>query len=131
MTKIILRVALLAVVGFILLLFLWPDLRSSASQTITRLTVSAEPVSVPTTPGGAKDEKMDLEIVTLLGFDAIPAILDPEFVSVEEADEWMGPDELVLGLSINGDSRAYSVPMLSSHEIVNDTVGGRKLAVTW
>ena len=54
MTKIILRVALLAVVGFILLLFLWPDLRSSASQTITRLTVSAEPVSVPTTPGGAK-----------------------------------------------------------------------------
>ena len=131
MTKIILRVALLAVVGFILLLFLWPDLRSSASQTITRLTVSAEPVSVPTTPGGAKDEKMDLEIVTLLGFDAIPAILDPEFVSVEEADEWMGPDELVLGLSINGDSRAYSVPMLSSHEIVNDSVGGRKLAVTW
>ena len=131
MTKIILRVALLAVVGFILLLFLWPDLRSSATQTITRLTVSAEPVSVPTTPGGAKDEKMDLEIVTLLGFDAIPAILDPEFVSVEEADEWMGPDELVLGLSINGDSRAYSVPMLSSHEIVNDTVGGRKLAVTW
>ena len=131
MTKIILRVSLLAVVGFILLLFLWPDLRSSASQTITRLTVSAEPVSVPTTPGGAKDEKMDLEIVTLLGFDAIPAILDPEFVSVEEADEWMGPDELVLGLSINGDSRAYSVPMLSSHEIVNDTVGGRKLAVTW
>ena len=131
MTNIILRVSLLAVVGFILLLFLWPDLRSSASQTITRLTVSAEPVSVPTTPGGAKDEKMDLEIVTLLGFDAIPAILDPEFVSVEEADEWMGPDELVLGLSINGDSRAYSVPMLSSHEIVNDTVGGRKLAVTW
>ena len=131
MTKIILRVSLLAVVGFILLLFLWPDLRSSATQTITRLTVSAEPVSVPTTPGGAKDEEMDLEIVTLLGFDAIPAILDPEFVSVEEADEWMGPDELVLGLSINGDSRAYSVPMLSSHEIVNDTVGGRKLAVTW
>ena len=131
MTKIILRVSLLAVVGFILLLFLWPDLRSSASQTITRLTVSIEPVSVPTTPGGAKDEKMDLEIVTLLGFDAIPAILDPEFVSVEEADEWMGPDELVLGLSINGDSRAYSVPMLSSHEIVNDSVGGRKLAVTW
>ena len=43
----------------------------------------------------------------------------------------MDSDELVLGLSINGDSRAYSVPMLSSHEIVNDTVGGRKIAVTW
>ena len=131
MTKIIIRVAMLALVGLILLLFLWPDLRSSATQTITRLTAGSEPVSVPTTPDGADDEEMDLEIVTLLGFDAIPAILDPEFVSVDDADEWMDPDELVLGLSINGDSRAYSVPMLSSHEIVNDTVGGRKIAVTW
>ena len=132
MTKIILRVALLAVVGFILLLFLWSDLRSSVSQTITRLIVSSEEVSVAVDPGGdAKDEEMDLEIVTLLGFDAIPAILDPQFVSVDEADDWMDSDELVLGLSINGDSRAYSVPMLSSHEIVNDTVGGRKVAVTW
>ena len=132
MTKIILRVALLGVVGFILLLFLWSDLRSSVSQTITRLVVSSEDVSVSVAPEGeGKVEEMDLEIVTLLGFDAIPAILDPEFVSVKEADEWMDSDELVLGLSINGDSRAYSVPMLSSHEIVNDTVGGRKLAVTW
>ena len=132
MAKLILRMALLAVVGSILLLFLWSDLRSSVSQTITRLIVSSEDVSVPVDPGGdAKDEEIDLEIVTLLGFDAIPAILDPEFVSVDEADEWMDSDELVLGLSINGDSRAYSVPMLSSHEIVNDTVGGRKVAVTW
>ena len=132
MTKIILRVTLMAVVGFILLLFLWSDLRSSVSQTITRLVVSSEDVSVSVAPEGeGKVEEMDLEIVTLLGFDAIPAILDPEFVSVKEADEWMDSDELVLGLSINGDSRAYSVPMLSSHEIVNDTVGGRKIAVTW
>ena len=132
MTKIILRGTLLAVVGVILLLFLWSNLRDSASQTITRLVASSEDVSVPTSPGGdAKDEEIDLEIVTLLGYDAIPAILDPEFVPVDEADEWMKSDELVLGLSINGDSRAYSVPMLSSHEIVNDTVGGRKIAVTW
>ena len=96
------------------------------------MIVSSEDVSVSVAPEGeSKGEEMDLEIVTLLGFDAIPAILDPEFVSVNEADEWMDPEELVLGLSINGDSRAYSVPMLSSHEIVNDTVGGRKIAVTW
>ena len=132
MVKLILRVALLSVVAFILLLFLWADLRSSVSQAVTRLIVSSEDVSVSVAPEGeSKGEEMDLEIVTLLGFDAIPAILDPEFVSVNEADEWMDPEELVLGLSINGDSRAYSVPMLSSHEIVNDTVGGRKIAVTW
>ena len=73
----------------------------------------------------------DLEIVTLLGFDAIPAILEPEFVDAARADEWLDDDDLVIGVSINGDSRAYSVPMLSAHEIVNDVVGGAPIAVTW
>jgi hypothetical protein len=73
----------------------------------------------------------NLKLITLLGFDAIPAILDPEFVDVGVADTEMTPDELVLGLSINGESKAYSIPMLSSHEIVNDVVGGVPLAVTW
>ena len=73
----------------------------------------------------------DYEIITLLGFDAIPAILAPEFVAPSEARQWMSPDERVIGLSVNGDHRAYSVPMLSRHEIVNDTVGGEPVAITW
>lgn len=73
----------------------------------------------------------DYEIITLLGFDAIPAILAPEFVDPSEARQWMAPDERVIGLSVNGDHRAYSVPMLSRHEIVNDTVGGEPVAITW
>jgi len=71
------------------------------------------------------------DIVTVLGYDAIPAILDPEFAGVVEAEEWMAPSEQVIGLSINGDHRAYSIPHLSRHEIVNDTVGGKPVAVTW
>ena len=71
------------------------------------------------------------DIITVLGYDAIPAILEPKIVSIEEADEWMAPSEQVIGLSINGDHRAYSIPMLSRHEIVNDTVGGKPVAVTW
>ena len=77
---------------------------------------------------GAYDE---YEIVTLLPQDAIPAIDNPEFLSVAEADGSYLPDELVIGVEFNGDARAYSVPLLSSHEIVNDTVGGEKIAVTW
>ena len=73
----------------------------------------------------------DLDIVTLLRKDAIPAILEPEFLTVAEADEQMQDDELVIGVSIDGDSRAYSVNMLSRHEIANDVVGGKSLAVTW
>ena len=69
--------------------------------------------------------------MTLLGFDAIRAILEPEFVDAAQADEWLDDDVPVIGVSINGDSRAYTVPMLSVHEIVNDVVGGVPVAVTW
>lgn len=71
------------------------------------------------------------QIVTLLPRDAIPAIDYPEFYSATEANDYYDPDELIIGVVFNGDARAYSVPFLSNHEIVNDTVGGVKIAVTW
>ena len=70
-------------------------------------------------------------MTTRLGKDAIPAIVAPEFLGAGEAQLQYSPDEQVLGLSINGDNRAYSMPMLSRHEIVNDEVGGVPVAVTW
>jgi len=73
----------------------------------------------------------DLEIITLLPPDAIPAIDDPKFLSANEADEEYAPEELILGVEYNGDARAYSISHLSRHEIVNDTVGGVKISVTW
>lgn len=73
----------------------------------------------------------ELTIVTLLPRDGIPAIDDPEFLDATQADEEYAPEELVIGVDFNGDARAYSIPLLSSHEIVNDTVGGEKIAVTW
>lgn len=72
-----------------------------------------------------------LRIITLLPKDGIPAIFDPSFVSAAEGAEQLRDDDLVIGVSINGDHRAYGVAFLSSHEIVNDTVGGRPIAVTW
>ena len=73
----------------------------------------------------------DYEIITLLPQDAIPAVDNPTFLSAAEADEEYEPDELVIGVAFDGEARAYSVPFLSSHEIVNDTISGRKIAVTW
>ena len=73
----------------------------------------------------------DLEIVDILPMDAIPAIDRPEFWTVDEADRRYQPEELVLGVAFDGEARAYSVPFLSRHEIVNDSVGGRAITVTW
>ena len=71
------------------------------------------------------------DIITVLPKDRIPSIDFPFFVPADEAGAMMTDDELVIGVSIDGDHRAYSVPHLSRHEIVNDVVGGRPIAVTW
>ena len=70
-------------------------------------------------------------IVTVLGKDQIPAILDPNMAPAQEADEFLRDTTPVLALSLNGDHRAYPIGTLSSHEIVNDVVGGIPVAVTW
>jgi hypothetical protein len=71
------------------------------------------------------------QIVTLLPKDAIRSIDQPRFYDVQEANEEYADDEQVLGVEFDGEARAYSVGLLSNHEIVNDLVGGRPIAVTW
>ena len=71
----------------------------------------------------------DDQIRTVLPYDAIPAILTPQFVPASKAR--IGDDSPVIGVSFNGDSRAYSIYLLNGHEIVNDEVGGVKIATTW
>jgi hypothetical protein len=62
--------------------------------------------------------------------DCIPSIDDPQYLPVDEATE-VADDELVVTLSYNGEYRAYPSRILDHHEIVNDTVAGDPLAVTW
>jgi hypothetical protein len=73
----------------------------------------------------------EYEIVTLLPKDAIRSIDQPRFYSVVEANAEYADDEQVLGVTFDGEARAYSVGLLSNHEIVNDHVGGHPIAVTW
>lgn len=79
----------------------------------------------------AKYEELTAEMRTLLPPDAIPSIDNPTFHTSEEANEYYDPDELIIGVVFEGEARAYSIPHLSSHEIVNDEVSGVKIAVTW
>ena len=78
-----------------------------------------------------EEEESEYEIHYVIARDQIPAILDPQFLDAGEAIEAYNEHEQVLGLSIDGDHRAYPVPYLSQHEIVNDVVGGQPVAVTW
>ena len=62
--------------------------------------------------------------------DGIPAIDHPPFVSVAEA-RGLAPHEPVISVAIGGEARAYPLRVMIWHEIVNDTVGGMPIAVTW
>ncbi|MCB9395960.1 MAG: DUF3179 domain-containing protein [Acidimicrobiaceae bacterium] len=62
--------------------------------------------------------------------DGIPPIDEPVFVAAADAD-FLADDEPVLAIEIDGDARAYPVQVMIWHEIVNDTVGGVPVAVTY
>lgn len=64
------------------------------------------------------------------GKDGIPAIDNPQFTKVAQAKN-ISDEEPVIGLIIDGDARAYPLRVLMWHEIVNDTVGGVPVAVTY
>jgi hypothetical protein len=62
--------------------------------------------------------------------DGIPSIDDPQFIPAGE-ETGLAASEAVIGFALNGDARAYPVRILTWHEIVNDTVGGVPVAVTY
>lgn len=62
--------------------------------------------------------------------DCIPSIDSPKYVPASEAHH-VAEDDRVIAISVNGDKRAYPARIMDRHEIVNDTIGGKPVAVTW
>ncbi len=61
--------------------------------------------------------------------DCIPSIDAPKYISAQEAE--LADDDIVVTLSYQGEYRAYPTRILDHHEIVNDTIAGTPLAITW
>ncbi len=55
----------------------------------------------------------------------------PILVNQEEAAAWIDAREPVIAVTVNGESRAYPLQVLTWHEIANDTVAGIPVAVTF
>jgi hypothetical protein len=62
-----------------------------------------------------------------------PPIVDAPFIRADEVVDQVRPEELVLGIVLGGESRAYPINMLvgPEREIINDRLGGRAIAATW
>lgn len=76
--------------------------------------------------------KIRLEEITWGGVkvDGIPSLDDPKLISANKAD-YLIDDDLVFGVSINGDTRAYPLRIMGWHEMFNETIGGVPVALAY
>jgi hypothetical protein len=112
-----------------------------ATDVVTTTTVFADAGELPVGPSALDDRFDDAFPDPLIDPsevvsggpppDGIPPIDDPQFISVSDADAWLNDVEPVLVVDVDGDVRAYPIQIMMWHEIVNDTVGGVPLAVTY
>ncbi len=84
-------------------------------------------------PGTARTEmKIRLEEIVWGGVlvDGIPPLDRPEMTSAADA-EYLTAEDLVFGVNINGDARAYPLRIMGWHEMMNDEVGGVPVALAY
>jgi len=61
--------------------------------------------------------------------DGIPSIDDPKFDNAQTTP--FPQEELVIGVVVNGEAKAYPFGIMNWHEIVNDTVGNVNLSISY
>ncbi len=81
---------------------------------------------------GTKAHEIRLEEITWGGVqkDGIPALTNPALVEGAKAS-YLSADELVFGVAINGDARAYPLRILDWHEMFNDVIGGVPVSLAY
>ena len=62
--------------------------------------------------------------------NCIPASDNPPVSSASETD-WLKDDDIVFGIELNGEYRAYPRRIMEVREMINDTLGGRDLAIPY
>jgi hypothetical protein len=135
LNKKVISIAALSVIGVIIVVLIIPAVSinsGSIANSITN-TGSINPTSIAKADEEKKNNIVPLDRIVSGGPppDGIPSIDKPKFISIQDANKYLEDSELVLGLSINGDVRAYPLQILVWHEIVNDKVGDVPVAVTY
>ncbi len=96
---------------------------SPSTQTTLAPTVSPAATNVRVT------DTNEYAFPQLIPFDGIPPVYDPQFASA--ADAPLLDDELVMGIALDGEAKAYPVTVLRFREMVDDELAGTPILVTW
>ena len=82
-------------------------------------------------PEPKKTEIMGHTMYTLLKPGDIPAIFDPQFISIAEAESLYYDNEPLIVVADGNKAKAYSIWHLDQHEVVNDYINGKAITITW
>ncbi len=115
-----------------------PTRAHDSSQSLSQMATAKESSGIeePSTPvpqpltNPRVEAESDYEGTSfLLPFDAIRPIYEPVFVDAEEAP--YQDDELIMGVALGGEAKAYPVTVLRFREMVNDELAGIPILVSW
>ena len=112
---------------------------SGFSKTLLQGLLAISLISVLATSFSSPDNGFDLSNSSIPGDqilsggpakDGIPALDKPHFIAASAAD-YLQTDDRILGIELDGISRAYPIAILNWHEIVNDRIGQHPFAITY
>ncbi len=103
--------------------------RGTATLAAAALLAGVLPAAPATAQAIAQQQDVPEGYVQILERGGIPAIDDPVYVPAAEAQ--IRDEAWVLGVFIEGQARAYSLELLNSHEVVNDSIGDTDFAAVW
>ena len=63
--------------------------------------------------------------------DTFPVLNSPEMADASAGDEELRADEPVIGVALNGESKAYPISVMGRHELANDVIGNVPIAASW
>ena len=99
----------------------WQPFFDDAAATIDWRLTSWGGVRIDNRPLG---DKLPCEM------GCIPALDDPVVTSADEGS-WYPDERIVFGVVVNGEARAYPKHQMEIHEMVNDTLGERRLGMPY
>jgi hypothetical protein len=110
-----------------------PEAESNPQETATSEALpdlpSPEPNPQPDPTNVRIEDDKEYFVPRMLPFDAINPVYDPVFAPAAEAA--LNDDELVMGVAIDGQAKAYPVTVLQFREMVDDELAGWPILVTW
>ncbi len=122
------------IIGLILILgvggyFLWRTNGRDARKEIITVGDSSKEIMI------TDNVKHSIPLDEIIGGgpakDGIPSIDNPKLISISNASAWLKDEEPGVAVSINGTDRFYPYQILVWHEIVNDTINGKRILITY